>query len=314
MGRGGDSRWRGSVEAHERASGSIRFVNGSYVKFACGFCMNNSAVTATAKKNLTVSFDNGSFIPALPDFSAARADYLECRTAIFRNPQYQGFEARAGGMNVPMDECGRYTIAAPVRGVGTLVKTGVGTLVLGRCRTMAVGDSIRKDTSVTESSCPYVDVVTVQNAGGVHVAEGKVELEAGATDTNSTFTVDAGCTLDLAGHAVTLGAVKGGGEVSGGTIDAIRLRALADGEAAVTFNDVDVKKVFVDFAGAAPDDTVRLVKAGRFVAGVLKPGSSFMARAVNCSNPAFGKAACTVDADGNVTAKPTKKGLALIVR
>lgn len=310
----GDERWRGAVEAYERASGSIRFVNGSYVKFACGFCMNNSAVTATAKKNLTVSFDNGSFIPTLAAYSPERAAYLECRTAIFRNPQYQGFEARAGGMNVPMDKCSRYTIAAPVRGVGALVKTGAGTLVLGRCRTMAVGSSILKDASVTEANCPYVDVVTVQNAGGVHVAEGTVELEAGATDTNSTFTVDAGCTLDLAGHVVTLGAVRGAGEVSGGTIDAIRLRALADGEAAATLKNVDVRKVFVDFAGAAADDTVRLAKLGSGVTGVLQPGGTFVARAVNCADSALRRATCVVDADGNVTATPTSAGLLLLVR
>ena len=146
------------------------------------------------------------------------------------------------------------------------------------------------------------------------VAEGTVEVEAGATDMNSSFTVDAGCTVDLAGNTVVLGALKGEGEVSGGTISQICFKPLAEGESAATLKDVSVGKVYVDFGGAAAGKTAyRIAKVGTGVTGTMA-GKTFRAKAVNTGDATLKAADCTVDDAGNVFATPVLTGLLLMVR
>ena len=311
----------GWATSYSRAFGDVRFARGSSLKFTGGLLFNNCQTPDLSEtRRLQITFDGGTLIPAIPDASDERSAWKECRAALFYKPEHQGFAAGADGMFVDMSSCSRYMIAAPVRGEGALVKTGAGTLVLGKGRMPAAKyteagfvteASFADETKVVESG-----VVTVQNAGGVRIAEGTVELEAGATDTNSTFEVAADCTLDLAGSTVALGAVKGAGMVEDGTISTFVMKPLADGEEAATLKDVAVGKAFVDFGGAADKKTaVRLVRLGTGVTGALSKGTTFRVKAFNTGDAELRYAQCAVDADGLVTATATTSpGLIFIVR
>ena len=312
--------FRGWIYSPSRASGSVRFVREGLMSFKGGLAVNNYDLKASSAKKFVYSFDGGIFKPTITTADSSRTDaYKECRYAIFKAPGYQGFEAGVRGMTVDMGECARYTIAAPVRGVGVIEKVGSGVLVLGTGRTFADGCTTLlgfNDNDVTNDLAKVVEsgVVTVQNAGGVHVAEGTVEVESGATDTSSCFTVDAGCTVDLAGNVVELGALKGEGEVSGGTISKICFKPLAEGESAATLKDVSVGKVYVDFGGAAVGKTsYRIAKVGTGVTGTMA-GKTFRAKAVNTGDATLKAADCTVDDAGNVFATPVPLGLLIMVR
>ena len=313
----GEARIRGWIYSPSRASGSVRFVREGLMSFKGGLAVNNYDLKASDTKKFVYSFDGGIFKPTITTADSSRTDaYKECRYAIFKFPAYQGFEAGAGGMTVDMSECARYTIAAPVRGVGAIKKVGSGVLVLGTGRTFADGyTGVRgfNDNDVANTAKVVASgVVTVQNAGGVQVAEGTVEVEAGATGTNSCFTVASGCTVDLAGNTVELGMLKGEGVVSGGTIAQICFKPLADGESAATLENVAVQKGFVDLAGVAPGETVRIAKIGRGVTGAMA-GASFRLKAVNAARGEKG-AECAVDGDGNVTATAVASGLLVIFK
>ncbi len=317
---GVDNHAKGWVRSYSRAFGDVSFTSGATMSFAGGFLLNNYATPSLSEsRRLRLIFDGGIFKPLLVDATDARAILWECRTAVFYAPEYQGFWAGADGMNVDMSACSRYTIAAPIRGEGELVKTGTGTLVMGKGLKPTTDfkncDYITEEMLVNEKYFAASEVVTVQNAGGVRIAEGTVELEAGATDTNSTFTVESGCTVDLADNTVALGALKGAGTVSGGTISMLALKPLADGEDAVTLSDVTINKAVIDFGGAADKNTtVRLVKLGSNVSGALSAGSTFRLKAVNTGVAGLNGAICTVDSDGLITAQASPSGLLLIIR
>jgi len=318
----GGSDWgviRGWMVSDSRAFGEVRFTRGASMKFAGGLCFNNFATqNISPTHRLCLAFDGGVFIPAVANYDASRDERYECRTVIFHKPEYQGFEARAGGMRVDMSACSRYTIAAPVRGVGELVKMGAGTLVLGKGLAFAPEntycEALKEPWLTNTTRVVTSGVVTVQNAGGVHVAEGSVEVESGATDMNSTFTVDADCAVDLAGNTVELGMLKGAGVVRNGTIAKIQFKPLADGETAAELTDVAVNKAYVDFAGVADPMAVRTIaRLGANVTGVLS-GTSFRLKARNTGLQGYTVAECTVDDDGVVTAKAVPSGLMLLVR
>lgn len=314
-----DRHAKGWVRSYSRAFGDVRFTSGASLRFAGGLLINNyDTPDLSEARRLRFVFDGGSLVPLIPDADDTRTAMWECRTAVFYAPEYQGFWAGANGMTVDMSSSSRYTIAAPVRGEGELVKTGSGTLVLGKgikpSTSFKSVDYISEEQLANEKYIIASDIVTVQNAGGVRIAEGTVELGEGATDTNSTFTVEAGCTLDLAGNTVALGALKGAGTVSGGTISNLALKPLADDEDAATLTDITVKKAVVDFGGAADKNiTVRLIRLGDNVTGALA-GSTFRLKAVNTGDSGLKVAECTVDSDGLVTAKATPSGMLLIVR
>ncbi len=316
-----DSKYaKGWVRSYGRAFGDVSFTSGAMMSFAGGLLFNNYATPDLSEsRRLRFIFDGGIFKPLLVDATDARKGLWECRTSVFYAPEYQGFWAGTDGMNVDMSACSRYTIASPVRGEGELVKTGSGTLVMGKGIKPTTSykncDKVTEEDLVNEQYFVASGVVTVQNAGGVRVAEGTVELEAGATDTNSTFTVESSCTLALEGNTVALGALKGAGTVSGGTISMLALKPLADSEDAVTLSDITVNKAVIDFGGSADKDTtVRLVKLGSNVSGALSAGSTFRLKAVNTGNSGLNGATCTVDSNGLITAKASASGLLMIVR
>lgn len=315
-----DNHAKAWIRSYNRAFGDVSFTSGATMSFAGGLLFNNYATPDLSEtRRLRLIFDGGTLKPLLVDATDTRAPIWECRTSVFYAPEYQGFWAGTDGMLVDMSGCSRYTIAAPVRGEGELVKTGSGVLVMGKGVKPTTAfkncDYLTEQMLVNEQHIVASDVITVQNAGGVRVAEGTVGLEAGATDTNSTFTVESGCTLDLADNTVALGALKGAGTVSGGTISMLALKPLADGEDAVTLSDVTITKAVIDFGGSADKNTtVRLVKLGSNVSGALSAGSSFRLKAVNTGVSGLNGATCTVDATGLITAKASASGLLLIIR
>ena len=314
-----DTRAVGWIRGNSRASGVLRIDEGGTFSFCGGYSMNNSSLTATAETNFKMSFDGGVFKPLLANASDSRTA-LECRYLVMRSPEYQGLVATDGGMNVDMSACSRYTINCPVRGDGALVKTGSGVLVMGTGRTFASGytGTYYKDATVTNSADVVESgVVTVQNAGGVVVREGSVELETGATDAASAFTVEAGATLDLAGNSVSVGKVAGAGTVSGGTLSAVTLVA-SDGDVP-TFTDVAFAgSVTVDFGCDAegPADKSKYYKVatlGANVTGKLTDG--MLLDAANTGNVNLHKARIAVDGSGNVTAKPaTGNGFTIVIK
>lgn len=222
-------------------------------------------------------------------------------------------------MNVDMSACSRYTIACPVRGDGALVKTGSGVLVMGTGRTFASGytGNYYRDATVTNSANVVESgVVTVQNAGGVVVAEGAVELEVGATDAGSAFTVEAGATLDLAGNSVSVGKVAGAGTVSDGTLSAVTLVA-SDG-VVPTFEDVAFAgAITVDFGcdqeNPAEKRAYSVAALGSGASGKLVPGASVNCPAVNTGVGRWTHATVRVGMDGTVTATPASHACTVLI-
>ena len=277
------------------------------------------AIRASDANKFTVAFDDGNFVPLLAAASDERVSYYESRYAVFRSPEYQGFEALADGMNVDMSYCPRYVIAAPVRGVGALVKTGEGTLVMGKGRKFTSASTALYITeaniaTLTEES----GVVTVQNAGGVVVAEGAVEIEAGATDANSAFTVHSGAALDLGGNAVSVGKIGGTGTVTDGSLRTVTFGAVGDDDETPVFENVTFSgRVTVDFGCDAEHPAVkgRQYKVAKLGVGASGLATGASARAMNTGDEVLARAVLTVDAEGNVTAAPeTKSGILIIVR
>ena len=313
-----NTRVLGWIAGNSYASGTVTFGEGGTISFGGGFCVNNYNVTASDSVKFTVAFDGGSFVPK----QSATINTTEARNsrhAIFRSPEYQGFKVLAGGMNVDMSNSPRYVIAAPVRGTGALVKTGSGTLVMGTGRTYettAYHNYWHNDgtASIVESG-----VVTVQNAGGVVVREGAVEIESGATDANSAFTVESGATLDLAGNTVSVGTVSGAGTVdgNGGVLRAVTLKPVQDGGDLPSFEDVSFggRSVTVDFEGVAGPVKGRQFLVAHIGSGVSGIGDGTVAKVANAGDEGIETAVLSIDSGGNVYARPTSSsGLILFVR
>ena len=297
------------------ASSTMTFANGGYISFNAGLCYNNSSVSVTDANKFTMVFDGGSLIPTVPAGVGSRY-------CVMRAPKYQGFVVASGGMNVDMANCPRYVICCPIRGDGALVKTGAGTLVMGTGRNFNYnGSGIYTDNDVTNTTKFVASgIVTVQNAGGVFVNEGAVEIEADATDANSRFTIAADASLDLAGNTVAVGSVGGGGTVSNGGFAAITFRAVTTPEAAPIFQNVAFPaKPLVDFDCDTlhPADSGFTYCVGRLGTGTtgLSIGESRIVHAVNSGDPERRYARIEVRQDGIMTARLTAGcGTTLLVR
>ena len=297
------------------ASSTMTFANGGYISFNAGLCYNNSSVSVTDANKFTMVFDGGSLIPTVPAGVGSRY-------CVMRAPKYQGFVVASGGMNVDMANCPRYVICCPIRGNGALVKTGSGTLVMGAGRDFNYsGSGVYTDNDVTNTTKFVASgIVTVQNAGGVFVNEGIVEIEADATDANSRFTIAAGASLDLAGNTVAVGSVGGGGMVANGGLTAITFRAVTSPEAAPTFQNIAFSaKPLVDFDCDIqhPADSGFTYCVGRLGTGTagLSIGESRIVHAVNSGDPERRFARIEVRQDGIMTARLTAGcGTTLVVR
>ena len=297
------------------ANSTVTVANGGCVSFHAGLCCKNSTVSVTDANKFTMVFNGGSLIPTVPAGVGSRY-------CVMWAPQYQGFVAASGGMNVDMANCPRYVICCPIRGDGALIKTGSGTLVMGTGRNFNYnGSGIYTDNDVTNTTKFVASgIVTVQNAGGVFVNEGAVEIEADATDANSRFTIAADASLDLAGNTVAVGSVGGGGTVSNGGFAAIPFRAVTTPEAAPIFQNVAFPaKPPVDFDCDTlhPADSGFTYCVGRLGTGTtgLSIGESRIVHAVNSGDPERRYARIEVRADGTVTARLTAGcGTTLLVR
>jgi hypothetical protein len=297
-------------------SGEAVFVSGSTNLFATAFVANNYL----AKGPLVIAFDDGVMRPLLPKSEVASG--LAMPYLIFKNPGSDGLEARAGGMTVSFpDSYAPYTIACPVRGVGTLRKRDSGRLVLGRCRTFASGYTVTKPNVFSAENMPYADVVTVQCAGGVSVEEGVVTLEAGATDASSAFTVASGAGLDLGGGTVSVGSVSGAGMVTNGTFAAVTLSAAEEGGETPTYENVAFTgPVVVDFGRDAENPALKteprkVAVLAENVTGRLAPGAAFRCPAVNTGSDVLTHAKVVVDGEGVAWAVPCVRiGFGIIFR
>lgn len=318
LGNGLDMRVEGLLEAASGTSSdygwlrpvvfaqnsTVTVADGGRVAFNAGFAYNNSSATITEASKFTMVFDGGVFAPAVQAGVGSRY-------CVMRAPELQGFVAAQGGMVVDMANCPRYVIACPVRGSGALLKTGSGTLVMGTGRNFNyAGSGVYTDNDVTNSA-KFVEsgVATVQNAGGVVVRDGAVEVERDATDTNSCFTVDAGATLDLVGNSVAVGIVKGAGTVANGGFSAVTFAAATSADTVPTVSDIAFSgKVFVDFGCDAehPAEHGTTYFIARLCEGVtgLRVGDERFVPARNTGDENYGKAKLAVRADGVVTAQP----------
>ena len=150
------------------AWGTVRVVRGG--RFSTDI-FTSANTGATAEKHMDLVFDGG--ILELTKGVAV------LKTIAFTKPEYQGFVSQGAGMTISVGAEIVHTLATPVRGAGSVTKTGAGTLTLA---------------AVSDEGCVF------RQTGATLVSEGVLDLGG----TTQTFAA-----LGGAGGTVQNGTVKG---------------------------------------------------------------------------------------------------------
>ena len=149
----------------------MRFENGARLAVSRGLDFRNDNVN---NGYISVVFDDGVF-EVLP--STAEQN---CRSRMAQ-PQNQGFTVENGGLEIAIAESVGHYITFPIRGEGSVVKTGEGVLYLT--------ESYNLNTASTERLLQYT--------GGTVVSNGTLVVDGSLVDGAKSFEVAKGATLDL---------------------------------------------------------------------------------------------------------------------
>ncbi|MGN0853227.1 MAG: hypothetical protein ACI4Q3_07595 [Kiritimatiellia bacterium] len=232
---------------------------------------------------------NTGLSPAVVAFDGGSAEFtLNGGISTANAPDRTSFRADAGGGELIVGAGLVHALAVPLRGTGVFTKSGAGTLVLTNDLKVTVSSS--ESPSYGEmGTC----TLKAGNAGGIRVAEGTLVCVAGATDTSSRF--------------------SGTGTLSGSFGTSFTLDVPKEATDGLTFADVEVQTVFMDFGYSdecpAPTGTSAVVAK-------VPTAEAFGAIAWKARNLGAGKVAL-LDRDaetGVVTATFKSSGLAIYVR
>ena len=150
------------------AWGTVRVKNGGVFSTDIFTCKNDGATEA---KHLDFVFDGGVL-----ELTKGTQDLVPIA---LKCPEYQGFVTEGAGMTIRVGEEIVHTLATPVRGAGSVTKTGAGTLTLA---------------AIEDNGCVF------RQTGATLVSEGVLDLGG----TTQTFAA-----LGGAGGTVQNGTVKG---------------------------------------------------------------------------------------------------------
>ncbi len=193
----------GWIASHNHPQGTIMFRDGASMKTTLGIRFAGS--------QLEVKFDGGTF-EILPHNTA------ECKTATstWVNAN-RGIETTGAGMSVKIAEGSTHDFNFPVKGTGSVTKTGAGTFKLVAPRT--AGEKL------------------LQYTGGTVVSNGTLVVDGSlVADGAKSFEVAEGATLDLNESTLASATISGAGVVTNGTLSAATIAY--DADAVLTFEDV----------------------------------------------------------------------------
>ncbi len=222
-------------------AGQLLFRNGAIMRHGRLFFRNYGAPGA-----VELVFDNGILEPQGVNTS------FVCRAL------QQGIRILDGGLTLNTASNAFYRCGLPIRGTGTLVKTGPGTAVFGQAIELI------SDTATNW----FTGIPTLQQTGRTEIQQGTVILGNGGITATGAVTIASDARLDLSGLTTTLGTVAGSGTIAHGS-----LTATYDFEEGALLNLEDIAEatLTVNF-GRAPEQPMPAgKKAVATLSGSVKP-------------------------------------------
>lgn len=209
-------------------------------------------------------------------YDAGTLELTASGTSLFAQPAAHPTVAGARGMTVRIPADVTHRIAFPVVGEGVVVKSGAGTLRVGK-----VLDWV-DDETWTETDLPVFG-----NDGGLRADEGIV---------------------DFGGETLALGKIGGGGTFRNGTVSCTIDVPAGGTDALPRFEDIILSKVTVDFNMSEPCAEGTTIAVARLGSGVVTNVSGWRRK------NAAGLGATFTVVDGVVLATLEKHGMVLIFR
>ena len=280
----------GLVTVHNQSYGQgvpMRFENGARLAVSQGLYFQNDNVN---NGYISVVFDDGVF-EVLP--STAEQNFRS-RMA---QPQNQGFTVENGGLEIDIAENVNHYITFPIRGEGSVVKTGEGVLYLT--------ESYNLNTPSTEKLLQYT--------GGTVVSNGTLVVDGSLVDGAKSFEVAKGATLDLNKTTLAGATIAGAGVVTNGTLSAATLAY--DSDALPTFSGVAFKGALIVDFGRTEDNPLDIDEASAGISIARYTGEAPVNLRVKAINTGIQRARAAVDFVGGVIVmKVDQTGFLMIVR
>ena len=269
----------GMIHFYNWVTGELKIRDGAALRTTRGVKMNNAT--------LGVVFDGGRF-------EISPHDNTFNATSVWNNVAGTGFTAAGGGMEIRIAEGMTHAFNFPIKGAGSVVKTGAGTFKLVAAR--AEGEKL------------------VQYTGGTVVSNGTLVVDGSlVADGAKTFGVCAGATLDLNDTTLAGAKISDAGTVTNGTLSAATLAYAVD--AVPTFSDVAFDGTLtVDF-GRTAEDPLDAAEARAGIVVAHYTGEAPANLSIRAANTGIERAKTEVTlSGGDIIATVAPSGFMVIVR
>ena len=231
--------------------------------------------------------------------------------SIISAPSTRYVQIEDGGLTVEVGDGLMHTMRLPFRGTGALTKTGAGTFVLGVGKENLYG---AYPSSGTPTNTVDSGLTTAAYAGKTTVAEGTLVFEEGELVATKVVEVSAGATLELSNAETAYGfeTLSGAGTIQNGMIG--RCAIACDGTSALTFDNVTLGAVTVDF-GHDETDPIDLATLAGLKVAQLDNGSTATKWKIAGTGHKNVRGTFVIQPDGSVILTEVRMtGLLMIVR
>jgi len=193
--------------------GTVRFQNNARMSVKNFAAQNFDG----ANGPLTFTFDKATFATQTDNYR----EVCFPRAAAYRgnpgNPANLVFEAAEGGMTLEVNNP-RWGFLVPITGIGTLTKTGPGTLGL---KVRGHGNHENWNEPIAPANYDYYSVFPPSDYAATDIQTGGMVITSNSVVQTMPFTIREGAWLSLNNAEVTLGSVAGGGAIRDGTLDSV---------------------------------------------------------------------------------------------
>ena len=265
----------GRILVYDNVAGYLKFREGAHLDLTRGLEIR--------KATLDIVFDGGVFA-ILPHEKEEARDQVSTWN---KDKTGVGLTTTGAGMEIAICEGSTHSLNFPIKGDGSVTKTGAGTFKLVEGRGV-VGEKL------------------LQNTGLTTVAEGTLVLDGSLVAEGAKLAVAAGATLDLNGSTLAT-PVSGAGTITNGKL-ADDLTLVYGDEMPIFGEGVLGSKLTVDFTGTTAEFKTPYV-VGHYT-GAAPVG--LKVKAVNTGLEAF--RAVTTCENGDIKVTLVKSGLLVLVK